>query len=229
LFFIYFTNFTPATTLAQSDLPEVDPIREVQVGNCQGTNEVRYHSQKLRSPDGKKTVYYDGILRRIGKRGDRLDGGGCFPLGSYQTPKTDLSIESSTGTKRIGSSPEGGFIVMEPRSFSTDGRYLVVSVDIGHEGGDGESHVLLLDSQNRYQPLSIDICNGHIYQQYKGFISASELIIECVEADEYQVVNLNRRAIRKVSQQFVNSANLQSYGTVLAPLTIVKKQTFPRR
>jgi hypothetical protein len=47
---------TPATTLAQSDLPEVDPIREVQVGNCQGTNEVRYHSQKLKSPDGKRTV-----------------------------------------------------------------------------------------------------------------------------------------------------------------------------
>jgi hypothetical protein len=143
--------------------------------------------------------------------------------------RADLAIESSTGTKRIGSSPEGGFIVMEPISFSPDGRYLVVSVGIGHEGGDGESHVLLLDSQNRYQPLSIDACKDHIYEEYKGFISSSELLIECEETYVYEVVNLNRRSIRKVSEQFFNSANLQSYGTVLAPLTIVKKQTFPRR
>ena len=103
----------------ETSVVENNPIRTVENDNCQGSTEVVYHSQKLTSPDGNSSVYFDAILRRIGQRGDEWDNGYCYPTRNRQTPFRKLVIESSAQTKSITFKPANGWdTVMNPISFS---------------------------------------------------------------------------------------------------------------
>lgn len=208
--------------------------QQVEEGNCQGSTELTYRSQKLRSPDGNSVAYYNATIRRVGRRGDRQNGSYCLPARGRETPVKELVVESGTDTRRISSDPiDGAYVISNPISFSPDSRYIVVERDMAGDGGDGASAYDILDSQNGYRRLSVSPCRNAFYGVYEGFVSASEIIFLCTlgrGSSSWEVVDLRRGSTRGVSEQYVSSAGKpQSYGTVVSELTVVKKQVFPPR
>ncbi|NER32838.1 MAG: hypothetical protein F6J93_01955 [Oscillatoria sp. SIO1A7] len=209
-------------------------FQQVEAGNCQGSTEVTYRSQQLRSPDGNSLAYYNATLRRVGRRGDRQGGSYCQPLMGRETPVRELVVESGTNTRRISLDPTNdAYVISNPISFSPDSRYIVIERDMAGNGGAGATIYNVLDSQNGYRRLSVSPCRNAFYGVYKGFVSASEILFSCTlgrGSSSWEVVDLRRGSTREVSQQYVNSAGKpQSYGTVVSELTVVKKQVFPRR
>ena len=209
-------------------------VQQVEAGNCQGSTELTYRSQQLRSPDGSSVAYYNATIRRVGQRGDRQTGSYCQPLMGRETPVIEMVVESGTDTRRISSDPtDGAYVISNPISFSPDSRYIVVEAEGAFDGGDGVTFYGILDSQDGYRRLSVSPCSNAFYGVYEGFVSASEILFSCSTGrgnSSWEVVDLRRGSTRGVSQQYVNSAGKpQSYGTVVSELTVVKKKVFPPR
>jgi len=230
---IYFILFAITVGIATNGIAQnnqVDPILEVEKDNCQGTTEVNYRSQKLTSPDGETTVYYEGVLRRVGKKGDRSGHDGyCYPLKGRQTPITTLIVKNIT-PKRISLQSENRlYQVLEPISCSVDNKYLILRGDVAYDGGDGGTYYEIMDTQNNYNMLSLRTCyDSYGGFEYKGFISPLEILFEC--QSDFEVVNLQNKSVRKVSKSFTESANITKlYGTISGEMTILKRQVFPPR
>lgn len=69
--------------------------------------------------------------------------------------------------------------------------------------------------------------NSHDGGNYQGFISALKILFDCNDAP-YEVVNLQKKSIRKVPESFAKSAKtIQLYGTISGEMTILKRQVFP--
>ena len=231
---IYFILFAITVGIATNGIAQnnqVDPILEVEKDNCQGTTEVNYRSQKLTSLDGETTVYYEGVLRRVGKKGDRSGHDGyCYPLEGRQTPITTLIVKNIT-QKRISLKSENGlYRVISPISFSANNRYLVLQGNVGYDGGDGEVTYTIIDMQNNYSELSLRTCyDSYGGFEYKGFISPLEILLDCGNGI-FEVANLDKKSVRKVSKSFTESANITKlYGTISGEMTILKRQVFPPR
>jgi len=209
---------------------EKDLIRELEGGNCEGSTEVTYRSQQLTSPNSKTSVYFEVILRRIGKSGDYSDGSYCYPLYSRQTPKSKMVVEEPTSLRNLELEPEDeAYVVMKPISFSPDGRYVVIREDYAWNGGDGETANRILDTNNDYQALPLYPCQEHYGGgEYEGFISPSEILFSCYELESWEVVDLKQNSIRRVSSKPVVPEEAQLYGSVTSEFAIVKKQLFPR-
>ncbi|NER32565.1 MAG: hypothetical protein F6J93_00530 [Oscillatoria sp. SIO1A7] len=205
-------------------------VQQVEAGNCQGSTELTYRSQQLRSPDGNSVAYYNATIRRVGQRGDRQFGSYCNPVGR-ETPVIEMVVESGAGTRRISSDPaDEAYVISNPISFSPDSRYIVLEHDGVFDGGEIVTFYGILDSQNGYRLSSVSPCPSS-FAFYQGFVSASEILFLCDgRFRSWEVFNLQRGSTRGVSQQYVNSAGKpQSYGTVVSEFTVVKKQVFPPR
>lgn len=136
-------------TLAQN---QVDPMAEVEKDNCDKTVEVNYRSQKLTSTDGNTTIYFEGILRRVGKKGSYKDKDGeyCLPPDGRQTPVTTMIIENQGNVKRV-SFPDSkdSYVVSNPVSFSSDMKYFIDNYVTGYDGGDREDSYVIYDILKR--------------------------------------------------------------------------------
>lgn len=232
IYSILFITVLGITTTSIAQNNQIDPILEIEKDNCEGTTEVNYRSQKLTSPDGKTTVYFEGILRRIGKKGDKSLEGYCWPYDGRKTPVLTMLIEKENNLNKIdqgSGSGQGGYVETNPISFSPDGKYLITHNIVSYDGGDSIDDYPIFNT-NEYKILSIKECNNSSYGgTYQGFISASEILFDCNEA-QYEVVNLQKQSIRKVSESFAKSAKIiKLYGTISGEMTILKRQVFPAR
>lgn len=212
---------------------QIDPMLEVEKDNCEGTTEVNYRSQNLTSPDGQTTVYIEGILRRVGKKGDEKHGGYCTLTGR-QTPALTLIIEQfGNKTRKALSSGNGAYRVEMPASFSLDNKYLVTRAETGWDGGYADTFYPIYDTKNNYTMLKFLACkDSYGGGYYLGFISPSEILFDCGEFSNYryEVINIPKKSIRKVSESFAKSVRkTKLYGAVSGEMTILKRQTFPRR
>ncbi len=209
-------------------------------GECRGSTEVNYRSQKLRSPDGKTSIYFNGVIRRVGQNTSRRGGVGSIKCDPYQleTPAAELVIESDTSLRKNISSLGferrfNGFYIVNPVAFSPDSRYLIARVDVSSNGLDAWTGYAVLDSQKDYQLLSLDPCKDTDFGgEYKGFTSPFEIIFDCSAAGEvyFEVLNLNRQSISRIpSRSSVSNNQLRSYGFVFSTFEIVRVQQFPRR
>ena len=199
--------------------------------DCHNTVEIEYNSEKLQSLDGETTVYFNGTLRRLAQ--DNLYGyETCPPLGR-STPKTTMIVETSNRKINIEHIPDHhSQTFRKPLSFSPNGRYLVVEKNIAYEGGDGETDIVIYDLENNYQVVPINICPMGNYSadffEYKGFILSNRILFQCsnfygTNEEWIEIVNIDLN-----TNDYVSYSNLrgESYGTIIEPLTIIKRQVF---
>lgn len=206
----------------------VNPILEMENGNCEKTVELFYDSQKLVSPDGNTSVYFEGILRRIGKKSDYSgkDGQYCYPLRYRQTPVRNMIVETNGKKQNISLKAEDWYNVSIPISFSGNGKYLIVQKNIAYDGGDGDTVFSVYDLENNYRKLSLYPCEkSYGGGEYKGFVSSSEVLFDCYQQN-HEIINLQNQFIRQVSEQDIDFKEVESYGKVLSSTKITKKQVF---
>lgn len=231
------------TALAQDELSfknfSIETLSRLN-GECRGATEVNYHSQKLRSPDGKTSVYFNAIVRRVGQSNSRRGGFGSIKCDPYrlETPAGELAVSSNTNLRKnltsLGFERQfNGFYIVNPIAFSSDSRYLIARLDVSSNGLDAWTGYQILDAQNNYQSLSLDACKDTDFGgEYKGFISPSEILFDCSGAGEvyFEVLNLSRQSIRRLStRSSISNNRLRSYGSVFSTFEIVRVQQFPRR
>ena len=231
------------TALAQDELSfknfSIETLSRLN-GECRGSTEVNYRSQRLRSPDGKTSIYFNGVIRRVGQNTSRRGGVGSIKCDPYklETPAGELVIEGETIlTKNLSSlgfeRRFSGFYIVNPVAFSPDSRYLIARVDVSSNGLDAWTGYAVLDSQKNYQLLSLDPCKDTDFGgEYKGFTSPFEIIFDCSAAGEvyFEVLNLTRQSISRItSRSWVANNSLRSYGSVFSTFEIVRVQQFPRR
>ena len=102
-----------------------------------------------------------------------------------------------------------------------------------NEGGDGETDIVIYDLENNYQVVPINVCTMDNYYadffEYKGFMSSNQILFQCSnfygtneEWIEIFDIELNRNS-------HSSNSNLrgESYGVIVEPLTIIKRQVFP--
>lgn len=219
-------------------------------GNCQGSTEVSYTSQKLTAPDGLNTVSVTMTLRRFGQNYSRSITNDYLIKCNYnliERPAGALIIEKGDTITRkplyeIFSVVRNlnGYIVANPISFSPDGRYLLMRLDV--EDGEDQSRIyhILLDSNNDYRPLSFSFCEGLGSDSYVGFTSPTDIVFACnnpTENELIEVLNLEKRSRRRLTMKPGERSNeiekilaeARSYGTVNTEFSIVKEQQFPPR
>ena len=241
--FTIFSAISWGAALAQDELSfknfSIETLSRLN-GECRGSTEVNYRSQRLSSPDGKTSVHFNGVIRRVGQNNSRRGGAGFIKCDPYrlETPAGELVIEGGTSlTKNISSlgfeRRFNGFYIVNPVAFSPDSRYLIARIDVSSNGFDAWTGYGVLDSKKNYQLLSLDPCkNNEFGGEYKGFISPSEVLFDCSGAGEvyFEVVNLSRESISRVtSRSSVSNNQLRSYGSVFSTFEIVRVQQFPRR
>jgi hypothetical protein len=208
-------------------------------GDCRGVTEVNYRSQRLRSPDGTTSVYFSGVVRRIGQTSSRPGGFGAIKCTPYrlETPSGELIIEGRNRTRKSLSSMGfdrrfSGFYLVNPVSFSADGRYLVSRVDVSSNGLDGWTSYAILDRNKNYQPLSLYPCqNDEFGGDYQGFINPSEIRFECFNGQTRysEILNLSRQTIRRDFRQTSEENQWRSHGAIAARFEIVRVQQFRPR
>lgn len=224
----------------------MDPMAENRKSEqCFKTKEVFYRSQTLKSPISESSVYFDTVLRRI--RGGKVPQGNgeevCLEGGG--TPRSHL-LEATGGTRIVyKNDPLDYFYVLSPKSFSADGRYLVseYSADYSGDGGIGiaifsvDSKYAAVDSEIKYCRQSDDSQYPASHITFKGFLSASQFIIEChavygaaLDGPDlwHEIIDLQKREVKKISSQNLTLLrNLKSYGAVISESQILKVQIFP--
>lgn len=209
-------------------------------GNCRGSTEVNYRSQRLRSPDGKTSVYFNGVIRRVGQNNSRNGGVGFIKCNPYklESPSGELVIENDTNLNKNLSSLGferrfNGFYIINPVAFSPNSRYLIARVDVSSNGFDAWTAYAILDAQKNYRLLSVDPCkNNEFGGEYKGFVSPSEILFDCSGAGEiyFEILNLSQESISRItSRSSVSNNQLRSYGSIFSTFEIVRVQQFPRR
>lgn len=207
-------------------------------GNCQGSTELNYHSQELRSPDGKKSAYFDVVLRRQGQKNSRqLTYDQPIKCESYKlaTPKgqivaTNNNIITKKSLSSISFEPNfEGIYLINPISFSANSRYLVVRLDVTYEALDAATNYVILDTQS-YRPISIYPCEDSQFgANYKGFISQSEILFECLPGGTktLEIINLQTQSIRKAAKNYKSGKLDLKHGSLIGQFTIIKRQQFP--
>jgi hypothetical protein len=208
-------------------------------GNCRGSTEVNYRSQRLKSPDGKTSIYFSGTIRRVGQNNSRRGGFGSIKCNPYrlETPAGELAIEDGTTLRKnlsaIGFEGQfNGLYLVNPITFSSDSRYLIARVDVSSNGLDAWNGYVILDSQKSYQSLTLHPCKNTAFGgTYKGFLSSSEILFDCSESGSisFDILNLQRQSVSRVGFLPVSNQRFQSYGTVLAPFEIVRVRHLPPR
>lgn len=179
------------------------------VNNCKATPEIAYRSSELLSPDGKTSIYFEGILSFPSKgiTGVFYKTNQCDVTKSIEAPagkifikqdgkiiQKDLSSEVDTSDPKIPISLVSGFI--NPLSFSPDSKYLLIEIkgaDIylrddmaSYLYSSRYNDIWMIDLSNNYQPyllkdVCVTICKTCTMEKIKllGFQSESEAVFDC--------------------------------------------------
>ncbi|MDV3002413.1 MAG: hypothetical protein N5P05_004068 (plasmid) [Chroococcopsis gigantea SAG 12.99] len=243
--FLSIVVFSIAGWLAVNEIVNAQIIdarlyNEVEKADCQRTVELMYRSNQLQSPSDSEVYYFEGVLRRLGKRGDHHEYGdskhNCWPVKNRQTVYTNLVVfdpdtQRVIKVKKISGIYKEGYSVLKPVSFSGDGRYLFLHNELGFNGGHGDFYYYLFDV-DKQAIVDIPSCETDEYDNYKfdGFISDSEILFRCQSPampPTYHVFNLNTK---KLTVYKGNVAKLPEYyyGNNIKPLKVLKRQVFTR-
>ncbi|MEP0856937.1 hypothetical protein [Trichocoleus sp. DQ-U1] len=214
-------------------------------GNCRGSTQVRYQSQKLTSPNGRNSVYLNMNIRRVGQANSRANNNlliKCNPntadkiLGELVIEKDGLSSTTRLGDILGLSNNIHNYVIANPVSFSPDDRYLVLRLDVFDGLNNSWVNHLVLDTLNRYKILAFSNCEGFESNSYLGFISSSEIVFACenpsepgpIEVFNFQKRSRQRISTRKASRELVRILDkVRSYGSVSSEFAIVDEQQFP--
>ncbi len=197
---------------------------------CNRATEVSYRSDQLISADGETTVYFEAVLRKIVRpdstlhRADTDDY--CFP-DVRETPVRDLVIEHQGEIQRIDTGAyEYGYILYSPRSFSPDGRYVAIDLQVAFTGGSPGDYVGVFDlEQGDYIPLTA-ICEQYEFEQTAGFLDVNTVSVECIgygpAESLFEQFDLTTGEIRTLPDEFGSSR----YGSVTRPFEVIQTQSF---
>lgn len=188
---------------------------------CEPLIAATYQSQRLYTAEHNTTAYFDGRLHKIVtpdsplRQSDSLDY--CYP-DLRTTPTQMLVIQRGGFSINIDLEADAeGYVVMNPVSFSADGRYLVASIEVAYTGGDPGVYSALFDLERREKlVMESYICNEADFEEYVGFTGLSEIAFRCSnygDVEEWiEVLDLQTRSLSKIS---LATEELQTYGTVI--------------
>lgn len=198
---------------------------------CNRVTEVTYRSQQLASPDGNQKVYVEGLLRKTVHADSPLRQSDtdsyCYP-DSRETINRQLIIETADGTRRLNDRPyNGAYILYHPRSFSSDGRFLALDMQVAYTGGDPGSYVLFLDLEGDRVVQVPNVCQNLVFERYAGFVSATEAVVLCQDyggpSQQFELVNLLDGSVRRLSR---SPENLEGHGSITHDFEVTKTQIF---
>lgn len=211
-------------------------------GNCQGSSQVGYQSQKMISPDALTSVHINMNLVRRGQTSSRNASNyliGCNPnIADKLSGELVIEQEGILTRKRFDeilalTGNTYNYVVANPISFSDDSRYLVIRLDVFNGTNDSWINHIVLDSLNDYRLVSFSNCDGFKNTAYLGFMTSAKVVFACENPGSpgpIEVFNLQQKSRRKVSSRSArNLYMVRSYGEVSAEFSIVKEQQFPRR
>ncbi|MBD2741225.1 hypothetical protein [Coleofasciculus sp. FACHB-1120] len=214
-------------------------------GNCRGSTQVRYQSQKLTSPNGLNSVYLNMNIRRFGQVNSRKNDNFIIKCNPNTADKIigELVIEKNgvSSTTRLEdilglSNNIHNYVIANPVSFSPDDRYLVLRLDVFDGLNNSWVNHLVIDTLNRYKILAFSNCEGFESNSYLGFISSSEIVFACenpsepgpIEVFDFQKRSRQKISTRKASRELVRILDkVRSYGSVSSEFAIVDEQHFP--
>lgn len=221
----------PESELFQRIIPEINSV-------CDRTTELNYHSPKLRSLDGKTTVFFDVTLRHL-KTEEKFDNTCLFS--TEETPVINLVISNNHETKiiKINSEKNDYYSLIQPLSLSADGQYLLVEEMKPYKNSGVVTIIYALDlNQFNYQIIKTqNMCvetqkykhNSYTdYVEFRGFAFANQAVFYCsglasngwIEVYDFDQNFAYRMPASTTYDQTKN------YGYIIAPLEIVKKQHF---
>ncbi|MBE9118565.1 hypothetical protein IQ249_21995 [Lusitaniella coriacea LEGE 07157] len=236
-------NVVAQNTRTDNILEFVNRVARQLSINCSKTIEVNYKSQEIISPDRTKSVYFEAITRNINSASNSPNT--SCPIGNGGTPvakmiqtessrKQEIDFHSFLGDRY---NTRSSATVINPISWSSDSRYLLVRVDF-LAGYDGHSDHLIFDAENNYrlvsfQPNSLfSPCNKtEIGSNFLGFTSTNIAAFECQNYGEpgyIEILDLQRRRLQRVNRLETNQ-RLQNYGRVSSFSEIKKVQEFQGR
>lgn len=199
-------------------------VQDAVERNCPGVTEVNYRSLKLTSPNSKTTVYFEGILKRSGKKQNLY---GC----RSETP-INFVIESEDKVikKQLANTDSYSFIT--PVSFSKKGRYLVADLEES-DGYAAWNDFLVIDLKTNFQILEVGGCSQDQFGgDFKGFKSPTEIIFECIPGGQsvLEVINLQTGQVSRspINNFEVFDQEYLSYGFVSELPKIIEIKEYPR-
>ena len=218
----------------------ISPVRRVvEITNhrCNRATEVSYQSKKLLSPDESTQVHFEGTLRKVvndPENAPRSDNGFCH-ANKAQTVIDQLVVDVEGETTIFDSfSYDGGYIILEPLSFSPDGQYLVTRADTVYAGMHNTPGIALFSPTNGQITTVSNMCDGLMESDmdavdYIGFSSSGEMIVECQptgrqgRSNRFESINLQSGVVNQLTER---PSRTTSHGTTLGYFEITKVQRF---
>ncbi len=208
---------------------------------CSQVTEVTYHSQRLLAPDGKQQVHVEGVLRKTVNPTSQLrqsdTEGFCYP-DVRETVTREMVIQNADSTKVLSDRPyEEGYVIYQPRSFSSDSRFLAVDLQVTYTGGAPGHYVLFMDLENDQVIQTPDICDNLAFESYVGFASKTEAVVLCQDygdpgepssgepssIERFETVNLLNGSVRQLEGR---PDDLAGYGSITREFEVTKAQAF---
>jgi hypothetical protein len=196
--------------------------------NCRESALVNYQSQKLDSPDGKQSTFFDVTMQRPGNA-SRI-GKHCSSRGR-QTLIRAMVIEKAGKIFKLNTSNLGyqnltkNYFAINPISFSPDSRFLVTRLDFLATSTDYFRIYAIFDFQNNYRYLKLTPCKDDQFGgRYHNFKSNTEVVFKCdaeSQSSYLEIINLQTLSIRRAT---INSLKLPShpisYGSISLQFSI---------
>lgn len=189
--------------------------------NCEKSASANYQSQKLSSPDGKRSVFFEASMQRPANA--KRMGNSCSSSGRHTVIKSML-VENAGKTLKLNTANLGyidlykSYLVINPISFSPDSRFLISRIDQLASITDQFVSFAIFDFHNNYRYLKLSPCKddqfGGMYQTFK---SNTEVVFKCIETQSpyLEIVNLQTLSIRRVSISSLKlPSNPVSFGSI---------------
>lgn len=217
----YEVNSDPASILIGGD-------------DCSQEKEVNFHSQRLLSPDGSTSVYFDVSLRR--NPSEREPYYGCRH--ELETIATNLVIELGRQDETIDLDIAAldVLVVPQPLSFSPDGRFLGIQVryEFGYEYNDdvwivdldsGQLYINRVNSDLEYCRRTDELPYSILNIQLVAFSSPNEFLVKCsayqgqLQSREWiEIVDIDTKANRTISNNFPDAS---LFGDIVSPTKLI--------
>jgi WD40 repeat protein len=189
-------------------------LRNIHI-NCQESALVNYQSQKLMSPDRKKSIFFELTLQRPANATRRQNQ--CISAGR-QTVIRSMIVENAGKTLKLNTASLGyvrliktHYFVINPISFSPDSRFLVSRLDLFATSTDYYRLYAIFDFENKYRYLKLAPCKDDQFGGlYHTFTSNTEIVFKCdFSPNSYlEIINLQTLSIRRAP---ISSLKLPSH------------------
>ncbi len=198
--------------------------------NCLESTLVNYQSQKLNSPDGKQSTFFEVTMQRPGNATRSRYSKYCSSRGR-QTLIRSMVVEKAGKIFKLNTSNLGyqnltkNYFAINPISFSPDSRFLVARLDFLATSTDYFRIYAIFDFQNNYRYLKLSPCKDDQFGgRYYNFKSNFEAIFKCdteTQSPYLEIINLRNLSIRRATVTSLKLPNHPlSYGSIAQPFSI---------